>query len=792
MDQIQAFRALSVTSTTTNSSSTSISRVTLSSTALNINFNRQSTPKEHLYYQCELLKLKLKKINGMEPYLNEAYKQAEAFAEQQALALSQETPSSYNIVNGNGANGNIDSESSRGSIHSTNTTSSGTKAGGNSSNHIFTFTAGVLPASVSVDPATHLWKLFQMGAPLCLLFNYLITIETPVPVVASDDLRICKKSVYDFLIAVKTNVNFNDDFMFTISNVFSDNTEDLMKIVKVINKLLDDYGPIDDRTTQEEDDELVNIEVAPTDERAKVFKEIIETERKYVQDLELLVQYRKQIQESEQLSSEQINTLFPNLSEIIDFQRRFLNGLECNINVPIKYQRIGSVFIHASIGPFKAYELWSTGQLTAIDLIQREAANLRKASTILDPGFELQAYILKPIQRLCKYPLLLKELIKCSSPEELTSFNELLVARNAIKEVANQVNEAQRRAENKQYLDKLRTRVQNWRGFDLDNQGELLYFCKVGVRDADNEREYWAYLFEKIIFFFIEVVDKEKEKRSKFTRKKLTGSNSISNSTANLLDSLNSRNTPLELKGRVYISEVYNITSPSGQGHMLIISWSGKKESGSFTLRYPTEESRNQWEQCLRTLKTNEMHEVMATSRQRDSQASDDSIYDYTVSPYDNRSSSGSNLNNGSARHYSSSSTYSMMRSMGRKSMERYSSSSSTTSYYTNTNTALNANNTSHLPAVAAFDINIKLIYNGADINGLIVNSSIGFNELYSTILNKLIATGETEDILVKKLKYRDEDGDFVIMDSNDDWLVAVEEMEVENGSNGDLTIWVS
>lgn len=34
----------------------------------------------------------------------------------------------------------------------------------------------------------------------------------------------------------------------------------------------------------------------------------------------------------------------------------------------------------------------------------------------------------------------------------------------------------------------------------------------------------------------------------------------------------------------------------------------GQKESGSFKLRYRNEETRNQWEQCLRNLKTNEMN----------------------------------------------------------------------------------------------------------------------------------------------------------------------------------------
>ena len=140
------------------------------------------------------------------------------------------------------------------------------------------------------------------------------------------------------------------------------------------------------------------------------------------------------------------------------------------------------------MGPFNAYEPWTIGQLTAIDLINKEAANLKKSSSLLDPGFELQSYILKPIQRLCKYPLLLKELIK-TSPEY--SKQDPMAARHRhhsmnywwlklqMKELANQVNEAQRRAENIEHLEKLKERVGNWRGFNLDAQGELLFHGQV-------------------------------------------------------------------------------------------------------------------------------------------------------------------------------------------------------------------------------------------------------------------------------------------------------------------------
>lgn len=164
------------------------------------------------------------------------------------------------------------------------------------------------------------------------------------------------------------HLKFEDDDLFTISNVFSDSTQDLLKIITVVNKLLDG------KATEDSD---MNVDVQITNERSKVFREIIETERKYVSDLELMVTYRNQLVDAELLSSEQIHTLFPNLNEVVDFQRRFLNGLECNINVPVRYQRIGSVFIHASLGPFKTYEPWTIGQLTAIELINKEATNLK-------------------------------------------------------------------------------------------------------------------------------------------------------------------------------------------------------------------------------------------------------------------------------------------------------------------------------------------------------------------------------------------------------------------------------
>lgn len=760
------FRSVSTTSNLLlNLLLASITRVTLAS--INHAFNKQLLALDHLYFQCLSLKKRLEQIDGMAPFMNLAFNAAEQCAEQQALALSQQMQQESHRIE-EGFEGDL-------GLSFSGEASSG--AGFKQKNHIFTFTAGVLPANISVDPATQLWKLFQQGAPLCLIFNAIYP-KHQIQVIGSDDLRICKKLVYDFLIAVKTHLQFDDDLMFTISNVFSDDTQDLIKIIKVVNKLLS-LSEVD-TVTQMITDLQVN------DDRLKVFREIIETERKYVQDLETLQAYRDDLNNSQLLSLEQIHVLFPNLNEIIDYQRRLLMGLECNINVPNKYKRIGLVFIHAALGPFRLYEPWTIGQMNAVDLINKEASTLRKLSQILDPVLELHLFLLKPIQRLCRYPMLIKEMIK-AAPDDPQN-NELQLAHDAMRDFTTHINEAQRRAENVGHLAKLVARVQDWKGFNLKDQGELLYHGVVGVRDVENEKEYIAYLFEKIIFFFTEVdprPDKEKKKNLLGNRKKST----LSLSLVNLTERLESaEKLPLILKGRVYISEVYNISlSNLNSGYTLVISWLGKKELGSFTLRYRTEEFRNQWEACLRNLKTLEMN-YHIHRRLRDlhgSQVTEDLLYDvaaaYCTTPLTDlvllRLLNGSLYFNN--RHQLLLLTFSMMKQTR---MLR-----------------LLANGT--ITLANSDGIKIKLIYNKLEIpDPLVVLPDIQFNELYLKILGVIVSLDQiNDDILVNKLKYKDEDGDFVVMDLNDDWNLAVDMVEEmgESTLRGDnlyydLTIFVS
>lgn len=85
------------------------------------------------------------------------------------------------------------------------------------------------PLGRRIDPVTHLWQFFRLGSSLCALFNA-VQPRAPLNVIVTTDVKTCKRSVYDFVQGCKSELEYTDEELFTISNVFSDNTTDLLKV----------------------------------------------------------------------------------------------------------------------------------------------------------------------------------------------------------------------------------------------------------------------------------------------------------------------------------------------------------------------------------------------------------------------------------------------------------------------------------------------------------------------------------------------------------------------------------
>jgi cell division control protein 24 len=89
---------------------------------------------------------------------------------------------------------------------------------------------GNISAGNRVDPVTKLWRFLRMGSSLCALFNGLNPKNPLKAGPPSNDVKASKRAVYDFVQGCKAELDYSDDELFTISNVFSDSTADLIKV----------------------------------------------------------------------------------------------------------------------------------------------------------------------------------------------------------------------------------------------------------------------------------------------------------------------------------------------------------------------------------------------------------------------------------------------------------------------------------------------------------------------------------------------------------------------------------
>ncbi|TRY71464.1 hypothetical protein DNTS_011734 [Danionella cerebrum] len=147
----------------------------------------------------------------------------------------------------------------------------------------------------------------------------------------------------------------------------------------------------------------------------RVVEEILETEKTYVQDLQSIVQdYLECItnQSLLQLADEDRTALFGNIRDIYHFNSDLLHDLEkCNAN-PVA---IAKCFV-AKSEDFHIYTQYCTNYPRSVAVLTECMRNkmlakfLRERQESLKHSLPLGSYLLKPVQRILKYHLLLHEI----------------------------------------------------------------------------------------------------------------------------------------------------------------------------------------------------------------------------------------------------------------------------------------------------------------------------------------------------------------------------------------------
>ncbi|XP_004738986.1 pleckstrin homology domain-containing family G member 3 isoform X10 [Mustela putorius furo] len=232
----------------------------------------------------------------------------------------------------------------------------------------------------------------------------------------------------------------------------------------------------------------------------RVVREIVETERMYVQDLRSIVEdyLLKIIDTPGLLKPEQVSALFGNIENIYALNSQLLRDLDSCNSDPVA---VASCFVERS-QEFDIYTQYcnnypnSVAALTECMRDKQQAKFFRERQELLQHSLPLGSYLLKPVQRILKYHLLLQEIAKHFDEEE-DGFEVVEDAIDTMTCVAWYINDMKRRHEHAVRLQEIQSLLINWKGPDLTIYGELVLEGTFRVHRVRNERTF--FLFDKAL-----------------------------------------------------------------------------------------------------------------------------------------------------------------------------------------------------------------------------------------------------------------------------------------------------
>ncbi|NXD16977.1 FARP2 protein, partial [Nothocercus nigrocapillus] len=219
-----------------------------------------------------------------------------------------------------------------------------------------------------------------------------------------------------------------------------------------------------------EDEDEMKRKRYPADKAYFIAKEILATERTYLKDLEVItVWFRSAVLKENAMPEGLMTLLFSNIDPIYEFHRGFLKEIEQRLSlwegrtsaqVKGDYQRIGDVMLR-NMRTLKEFTTYLQKHDEVLTELEKATKRLKKLEMVYKE-FELQkvcylplnTFLLKPIQRLMHYKLILGRLCKHYTAEH----RDYADCRNALKEVTEMTSQLQHsliRLENFQKLTEL-------------------------------------------------------------------------------------------------------------------------------------------------------------------------------------------------------------------------------------------------------------------------------------------------------------------------------------------------
>ncbi|XP_053306511.1 dynamin-binding protein isoform X3 [Spea bombifrons] len=195
-----------------------------------------------------------------------------------------------------------------------------------------------------------------------------------------------------------------------------------------------------------------NSEQRMQEKRSKVLEELLQTEKDYLRDLDACVEHIMVPLQATQMGNVDFEVLFGNIHAVIDISRRLLAALENSDSA-------GLVFLEHRGELENVYKEYCQNHEDTIALLEAYEKDERFQKHLLDcmetmkslyrewgrtNYINLGSFLIKPVQRIMRYPLLLMELLS-ATPDSHPDKSPLKEAVMTVKEINVNINEYKRR-----------------------------------------------------------------------------------------------------------------------------------------------------------------------------------------------------------------------------------------------------------------------------------------------------------------------------------------------------------
>ena len=258
-----------------------------------------------------------------------------------------------------------------------------------------------------------LWAYFKRGDSLLAIYNASLPEEGDLTVAVDIPKdKMAKTAALLFITACIQSTNIPVFDIFTLSDLYGSHMIGFVKVVKTVVDLLASRGyPL---ISESNDTDDLRQEKYIT-RREYIIIDLVESERQYVHHMMNILYLRNELRRT--LSAGSLLSIFMNIDDLADLALRFLVQMEQLYYLEDEMQNFGDLFVRFK-DAFRHNEFFIATQQNCQETCRKEwgviVSTIRSTTlgqcVLAHPKF-LLALLLKPLQRLFKYQMLLKDLM---------------------------------------------------------------------------------------------------------------------------------------------------------------------------------------------------------------------------------------------------------------------------------------------------------------------------------------------------------------------------------------------